>query len=166
MEALTAPRPGGAALILKPPAPLSLKVGIPAIFLAGSIEQGTAADWQSEVMKALADREVILLSPRRDHWDPTWRQSKDEPHFRGQVEWELEGQERADKIIMYFDPATKSPITLLELGLFAQSGKLIVCCPDGFWRKGNVEIVCERYGIPIVDTLRDLTEYLKAEYPR
>jgi hypothetical protein len=50
---------------------------------------------------------------------------------------------------MYFDPNTKSPISLLELGLFASSKKLIVCCPDGFWRKGNVRIVCELYNIPL-----------------
>lgn len=55
----------------------------------------------------------------------------------------------ADIIAVYFDPNTLSPITLLELGLHAASGKLIVCCPDGFWRKGNVRIVCERFNIPL-----------------
>lgn len=49
-------------------------------------------------------------------------------------------------IAMWFAPETKAPITLLELGLFARSGKVIVGCPDGFWRKGNVEIVCARFG--------------------
>jgi hypothetical protein len=37
--------------------------------------------------------------------------------------------------------------------LFARSGKLLVCCPEGFWRKGNVEIVCARYGVPLVGEL-------------
>jgi hypothetical protein len=55
---------------------------------------------------------------------------------------------------MYFDPNTKSPISLLELGLFAQSKKLIVCCPRGFWRKGNVDITCDRYGIPFFDDFK------------
>jgi hypothetical protein len=48
---------------------------------------------------------------------------------------------------MYFDPNTLSPISLLELGLHAKSGKLIVCCPEGFYRKGNVDIVCQNFGI-------------------
>ena len=61
---------------------------------------------------------------------------------------------------MYFDPNTKSPISLLELGLFAQSKKLIVCCPEGFWRKGNVDIVCDRYNIPNYDSLEKLLNYL------
>jgi hypothetical protein len=57
---------------------------------------------------------------------------------------------------MYFDPATKSPISLLELGLFAKTGKLIVCCSEGFWRKGNVDIVCKRYGVMQVENLDKL----------
>jgi hypothetical protein len=72
------------------------------------------------------------------------------------VEWELEAQERAELILMYFAPSTKAPITLLELGLFARTGKLVVACPDGFWRKGNVEVVCSRYGVPLVGHLDTL----------
>ena len=78
----------------------------------------------------------------------------DDPRFVEQVEWELAAQERAAVIAMYFAPSTQAPISLLELGLAARSGKLLVCCPDGYWRKGNVDLVCRRYGVPI---LQDLT---------
>ena len=61
---------------------------------------------------------------------------------------------------MYVAPATKSPVTLLELGLFARSGRLAVCCPDGYWRKGNVEIVCARYGVPMLESLDGLISYI------
>jgi hypothetical protein len=45
-------------------------------------------------------------------------------------------------ICVYFDPKGQSPITLLELGLFHDKD-IIVCCPEGFWRKGNVDVnVC------------------------
>lgn len=125
------------------------------IFLAGSIEMGVAENWQDKVKKLLKNRRVQILNPRRDDWDSSWVQDKDNPQFRQQVEWELEAQEKADKIIMYFDPKTKSPISLLELGLFAKSGKMIVVCPKGFWRKGNVDIVCERYNIKQVETLEE-----------
>ncbi|MBQ0740161.1 nucleoside 2-deoxyribosyltransferase domain-containing protein, partial [Aquimarina celericrescens] len=74
---------------------------------------------------------------------------------------ELDALEQADRIIMYFDPATKSPISLLELGLFAKSGKLLVCCPKGFWRKGNVDIVCERYKVDQVNNLEELIDEVK-----
>ena len=59
---------------------------------------------------------------------------------------------------MYFDPNTKSPISLLELGLFAKSGKLIVYCPEGFWRKGNVDVVCKRYEVARANSPMELVE--------
>jgi hypothetical protein len=124
-------------------------MGAPTIFLAGSIEMGTAKDWQSELVAALADRNVTVLNPRREQWDASWRQSIEEPQFREQVEWELDGLERADLVAMWFAPDTVAPITLLELGLSARGDRLVVGCPDGFWRKGNIEVVCARFGIPL-----------------
>jgi hypothetical protein len=47
---------------------------------------------------------------------------------------------------------------LLELGLYAPSGKMVVCCPEGFYRRGNVQIVCDRFGIELVDTMEQLME--------
>ncbi len=130
------------------------------IFLAGSIEMGQATDWQTKVAEMLKDEDVILLNPRRDAWDSTWEQNIDNPNFKEQVEWELNSQTLADYIIMYFDPNTKSPISLLETGLFAHDKKLLIVCPEGFWRKGNVDIVSEKYNIPQFETLEKLVEYL------
>ncbi len=69
--------------------------------------------------------------------------------------------EAADVIALFFDPGTKSPISLLELGLWAKEGggrdgKLIVCCPAGFWRRGNVQVVCAKFGVQLVETLEEL----------
>ncbi len=63
---------------------------------------------------------------------------------------------KADVIALYLAPGTQSPISLMELGLHANGGKLVVCCPDGFWRKGNVQIVCARWGIPLVESMEEL----------
>ena len=151
--------------ILKPPAPLDVPADAVATFLAGSIEQGTADDWQTTLTAALADLDVVVLNPRRDEWDASWRQSIDEPRFRGQVEWELDGLERADVIAMWFAPATRAPITLLELGLHARGGKVVVGCPDGFWRRGNVEIVCARFGIPLLGEWDAFVAAVRARLP-
>jgi len=132
----------------------------PKVFLAGSIEMGAADRWQESVVKKLAQEQVVVLNPRRDNWDVGWEQRKDNPSFRQQVEWELHALEQSNYIIMYFDPATKSPISLLELGLYARSGKLLVTCPKGFWRKGNVDIVCEMYHVLQFTNLDTLLEYL------
>jgi hypothetical protein len=149
------------ARVIKPPAPLPALDGQPRIFLAGSIEMGQAEDWQAVAERGLADLDVVLLNPRRDAWDATWVQSIHNPQFREQVEWELAAQEQASLIAMYFAPATKAPVTLLELGLCARSGKAGVCCPEGYWRRGNVEVVCQRYRVPLVSTLAELVEAVR-----
>lgn len=131
------------------------------VFLAGSIESDAAQQWQQKVIEAFLNDEVTILNPRRDAWDTSWKQEINNPMFKQQVDWELQGLEDCDLIIMYFDKHTKSPISLLELGLFARSNKLVVCCPEGFWRKGNVDIVCDRYHIPQVASIEDLITYIK-----
>lgn len=145
--------------VVKPPKPYSLKKSQVTVFLAGSIEMGVAENWQTRAERILLDPElgdVVILNPRRDDWDSSWVQSVDNEQFYSQVDWEYNGLHDADVIMMYFDPNTKSPITLLELGLFAETGRVVVCCPDGFWRKGNVEYVCKRMGIPMFNTFDDL----------
>ena len=135
----------------------------PRIFLAGSIEMGVADGWQESAaatLASIADDQFVLLNPRRDDWGSAWQPVREDPHFRQQVRWELSSLDQADWILMYFDPATKSPISLLELGLHANSGKLVVVCPDGFWRKGNVDIVCELYPIVQCNTLADACSYI------
>jgi hypothetical protein len=145
---------------IKPPQALSNLTDTIKMFLAGSIEMGVAEDWQTKVSLELEQRirhvTITIINPRREEWDNSWTQSIESPQFYQQVNWELNGLDKADYILMYFSPETKSPISLLELGLYAASGKLIVCCPEGFWRKGNVDIVCEKYGIQTVDTLDEL----------
>lgn len=122
---------------------------------------GAAVDWQAETVKSLSDLDAVLLNPRRDDFDPNAEQSIHDDYFRGQVEWELGALEAADAILLYFAPGTKSPISLLELGLFARTGKLVVCCPEGFWRKGNVDIVCAFYDVEQAETLEDAIERLR-----
>ncbi len=119
------------------------------VFLAGSIEMDTAEKWQEQICKKLSNLDLIILNPRRDNWDSTITQTAISPQLNVQVNWELTALENADLILMYFDPHTKSAITLLELGLFHQK-PILVCCPDGFWRQGNVEIVCQKYGVTLV----------------
>jgi len=131
------------------------------VFLAGSIEMGKAIDWQTEISNKCKDEDVVLFNPRRDDWDSSWKQEIGNDKFREQVEWELNALRQSEKIVIYFDPKTKSPITLMELGLHANSKKMCVCCPEGFFRKGNVDIVCKQYGVPMVDDIDGLVKFIK-----
>lgn len=134
----------------------------PTIFLAGSIDNGAAEDWQAKIVQDLQDLGVLLLNPRRDNWDPTWKQDISNPVFKEQVEWELDHLKRADMRVFYFAPGSISPITLLELGLHAKRGRQnIVCCPEGFWRQGNVQVICEQFGIPLHGSYEDMLHDLR-----
>ena len=137
------------------------------IFLAGSIEMGAAVDWQRQLCKDLSKYPITILNPRRSDWDSSWAQSIKNKKFKQQVDWEMNALDFADIVVFYFDPNTKSPITLMELGIQAEQQQyqcdktVIVCCPEGFWRKGNVDILCKRYGIKLVDSYPKLVKALK-----
>lgn len=124
----------------------------PTVFLAGTIEMGKAERWQDTVGERLSAAGWDVYNPRRDDWDAAWVQSRSNVQFSAQVLWEQRYLLSADAVIFHFEPGTQSPITLLELGQAAvtpRRGPTVVHCPEGFWRKGNVDIVCE---------LNDLTE--------
>jgi hypothetical protein len=144
-------------MILKPNSDINESGNLFTVFLAGSIEMGKAENWQETIENELEKfKDICIYNPRRDDWDSTWKQEITNPQFNQQVNWELDALEKSDMIVFYFSPETQSPITLLELGLFARSGKLVVCCPQGFWRKGNVDVICEKFVIPQVDSIDEL----------
>lgn len=149
------------SIVIESPNELKEKKGYKSVFLAGSIEMGKAIDWQKEIIEKLEDEPFIFLNPRRKDWDSTWKQVKTDKNFKEQVTWELTALEFADYIALFIDPETEARITLLEFGLHARNKKLIVCCPDGFDRKGNVDITCDLYGIEQVNTLEELIEALR-----
>ncbi len=140
------------------------------IFLAGSIEQDTAEKWQEDLsnyIKEIDNKDSLILNPRRDEWDASIEQRSRNEDFSNQVNWELDGIESANHIIFYFDKNTKSPITLLELGMVSQMediSNIWVICPEGYWRKGNVEIMCERYDMELFHSMEEFKEFLKYEW--
>jgi hypothetical protein len=148
-----------------PPEPIEISPSEKSVFLAGSIELGQVEDWQTHLIKRLelANWQGVVLNPRRETWDSSWVQSIDNEMFKEQVDWELSAMEQADWIVYYFHPQTQAPITLLELGLHAHQPKALVCCPAGYWRKGNVDIVCERYGLKQVPDLEAIIQFINLE---
>jgi nucleoside 2-deoxyribosyltransferase len=154
------------SLLITSPTPIPLDDARPKVFLAGSIDMGKAGNWQEQAQRALADAGVLLLNPRRADWNPQWKPAAGEPEFRRQVEWELDALEQADIVLMYFAPGTQSPITLLEFGLYARSGKLLVAAPEGYFRKGNVDITADHYAVPRFDSLPALLTAVRERVAR
>ena len=135
------------------------------VFLAGSIEMGAAEDWQVTVPKMFegSNLNVTFYNPRRDDWDSSWTQEQSSLQFNYQVNWEMNKLDNSEIIFMYFSPGTQSPISLLELGAYGGKSDMIVCCPDGFWRKGNVEIFCTRHNIPMFNTMEQAVGALRTK---
>lgn len=156
--------------VIKPSSKKSLveknnKVIGTSIFLAGSIEMGKAEDWQKVLTSELESlgKDLTVFNPRRDDWDSSWEQKESNDQFNYQVNWELNRLDEADIIFMYFSKETSSPISLLELGRYAGKKTMIVCCPDGFWRKGNIEVLCTRENVPIFNSMSSALGALKTK---
>lgn len=140
------------------------------IFLAGTIDNGNSHNWQKDVIDQLSTpkvfnavdhyRAINIFNPRRDNWGTEMEPVFSNPVFYRQVSWEHKALELANTIIMNFEEKSFSPISLLELGLFANRNKLIVRCPTGYYRKGNVDYICEQFNIPLFETMDELLKHL------
>lgn len=149
--------------IIYPPAIYLPDPTTTSVFLAGSIDMGSAEDWQTYTTQQLADLNVDILNPRRPDWDSSWKQTADFAPFAEQVNWELDNIQRADYVLINFHPNTKAPITFMELGIILGSywWKAVVCCPDTFYRVGNVDITCKRYDVKVHKSLDEAIEELR-----
>ena len=126
-------------------------VGVFSVFLAGTIDNGDSTNWQREVINLLKQAsktspDIGVYNPRRDTWDPA--EGHDE--VMKQIDWEQRALEKANHIVMVFLDNSKSPISLLELGMYCRSKKITVFCTEKFYRYDNVLDTCKRYGIVLV----------------
>ncbi|KAF1929343.1 uncharacterized protein M421DRAFT_136904 [Didymella exigua CBS 183.55] len=143
--------------------PSRAPITTPSVILYGSITPTTP--WQSALTAALSDLPITIINPVCTAWDSTWVEDTSDPRFVAQVEWELDQGEIADVIVIYFVPDTQAPISLLELGMYASlyrnQGKMVVCCPQGFWKRGNVRVVCARFGVPVVESVEEVEGFVR-----
>lgn len=130
----------------------------PSIFLAGTTSKTGEPDWRETLTQALAEYAITIFNPKRDDWDSTWREDFSDERWAEQVQWELDMQEAADIVVVFFHGVSPAPISLLEFGLCARSGKAIACALDGYSKKGNVEAVCRKYETTFVRTEDELKD--------
>jgi hypothetical protein len=149
--------------IIKPPQPLNIsEFPRPWIFLAGAIDNGAAEEWQKAVESDLAECTGTILNPRRDNWDASiCAADEHNKELAEQIRWESALLRCADHILMYFPEHAKAPISLLELGLYAKSGRMLVTVHPNFYRRANVVHTCIEYGVPQFDDVRVCVDLLK-----
>lgn len=149
--------------VYKAPEKTELYANECSIFLAGSIEMDKAERWQDRITDLLVNsfKDIVVFNPRRDNWDSSLENTLENKTFDEQVSWEYEHLKKSDVILFYFQPGTYSPISLLELGLFAKDHRVVVCCPEGFWRKGNVDFICREFDLCMIDNIEKIVDILK-----
>jgi len=132
----------------------------PIVFLSGTIHYNSSTDWRGYLSSALSHLPITILNPHRSDWDSSWKEDINFLPFKEQVNWELGGMEAADVLAVYFGTNTEAPITLMELGLAAREKgkKCVVACVEGYKRKGNVQVVCDRYGIEVIKDEEELAQ--------
>jgi hypothetical protein len=141
--------------------PLTIEGKFKSIFLAGTIDDGNSIDWQSNLIDKILETEhsrseqLIIFNPRRKNWN---KNATDEEKY-AQINWEFVNLNKADLIILNFLSDSKSPISLLEMGLFADKKKLIIICPKEFYRYHNVSYIAQKYNLPFFNTIEEIYEY-------
>ncbi|KPM43288.1 hypothetical protein AK830_g3273 [Neonectria ditissima] len=126
------------------------------IFLAGTTSATSEPDWRATLIASLAGLDMTIYNPKRDDWDATWTEDFSDPRWAEQIQWELDMQDAADVIVVFFHGVTAAPIALAELGMSAGTGRTVACALDGYCKRGYVEAVCRKYGAPFVRTEEDL----------
>ncbi len=124
------------------------------VFLAGSMGGDENGTWRERIMSDLRDEFVFL--------DPTCHNhaSLDADGMKKHIQWELDAMELADSILLRFLPESESPISLIELGLYTFTDKLIVVCPKAFYKYNYLNVLCEKYNTPFLDNMEEAKDYL------
>ena len=108
--------------------------GSSTLFLAGGITG--CPDWQTDLLRLLADTDLVVFNPRRKDFpigDPNAALE--------QIAWEHHVLRQADIISFWFPKETLCPITLYELGAWSMTQKpLCVGMHPEYQRRQDVEI--------------------------
>lgn len=131
------------------------------LFLAGTIESGTARDWQRSVAEDILSREgVTIYNPRRPAWAGEQR-TLSCSLFCEQVLWEQRMLKLSSHVFFNFEP---NSISLITMGEFYQCLELkkimVVCCPKEYRGSGNVILMCALYNVPVYETLVEAVDHM------
>lgn len=110
--------------------------------------------WYADLIKAFEKRPVTLLDPRikiSEYSKPDWKYEYRNASFQHFESWKFAALHSADVVLFYFSNLNPSPMSLLDLGSIAESDNVFVCYDKDYKFVANLEYVCERYGIPMIN---------------
>ncbi|TLD23800.1 hypothetical protein PspLS_06379 [Pyricularia sp. CBS 133598] len=131
------------------------------VFLAGSTPGSGTADWREALVGSLAHLPVTWVDPTRPEWDESWREDLEYEPFGEHVRWEIEMRDRADLVVVHFGASSRPSDGLLELGVLAGSrGRCKVVCEDGYQKRGDVVMLCQKHQIAVFGSVGELAREL------
>lgn len=129
------------------------------LFLAGSMDLERGSTWRSFLIMKLSDNENFhFLDPTNKNHDILT-----DGEMEAHVGWELQAMKMSDRIVLNFLTDSLSPISLIELGMYVASNKMVVVCPLEFYKRKYIETLCNTYQTPIVSSLDEVIEFLSKE---
>lgn len=153
--------------LFRAPQPVPVELLSNSLFLAGGIGVGAVVpNWQNELIERLHDTELTLLNPRRDDYP-----AGDPNSLRQQIEWEHRYLKAARAISFWFVAETLCPITLYELGAWAngsdengQKKPIFVGVHPDYARRDDVfiQLSLVRPEVEIVDSLAALEGQIRS----
>lgn len=132
----------------------------PGVFLAGGITG--CADWQQALRRELAATALVLINPRRAHYD-----FADPALAEAQIEWEHRHLRRATAISFWFAAEQLQPISLYELGSWSMTSKPIFVGVDPAYPLRRDVVIQTRLARPdvvVVDSLAALAGQVREAF--
>lgn len=120
------------------------------IFLAGSMATGSQVNWRQTVIDAFGEKYHFLDPTNLKH------DSLTDVEMRNHIKWEFDGLRIADFILLNFLPDSLSPISMVELGMYIASKKLIVVCPKEFYKWRYIDTLCKEHNTLIFNQLEEV----------
>ncbi|WP_405414549.1 nucleoside 2-deoxyribosyltransferase domain-containing protein [Maribacter sp. Asnod1-A12] len=124
------------------------------IFLAGSMDHKQEVSWRDEISAEFGT--YSIFDPTNNNHDHL-----NVKEMKRHINWELNALQLSDMILLNFLPNALSPISLIELGLYVNSEKLIVICPKEFYKSNYVHTLCDKYNTPIFNNITEAKTLLK-----
>lgn len=118
------------------------------IFLAGSMDHKQEGSWRDTISAEFGA--YSIFDPTNNNHDHL-----NTKEMKRHINWELDALQLSDMILLNFLPNAQSPISLVELGMYIRSNKLIVICPQEFYKSNYVHTLCKKYNTPIFNNITE-----------
>jgi len=130
----------------------TINIEKPSLFLAGSMDIKGQTNWRERATEQFQAYYHIFDPTHTNH------SNLNDTEMSKHIKWEWEALNRSDLILLNFTAQAKSPMSLLELGMYISSGKIVVVCPKEFYQAHYINTLCTEHKVPIFESIDDILQ--------